>query len=214
MRKTLIVILVSILLAGIPTFVSRAAPAAFSEKPQAQLSKPSAFKTNREDDKSIRSRADLLDGLFARLHQTDDPATATVIAQSIRDILSRPDSPSAAVLLTQADRAMKAGRADVARDLLDLLTERYPNFAEGWYRRALVRYLMEDRQGALADLDRTLSLEPRHFEAWMTKGTILQELKRPRDALTAFEAAHTIYPALKSASDAVRELHLKLDQQI
>ena len=214
MRRILNILCVIILLAGGVASVVCAAPKAVPAPSKAEKTKPDAGKETRKTEDPGQSRADLLDSLFARLHQADDSATAAVIALSIRDILSRPDSPSAAVLLSQADRALKAGRIDVALDLLDLLTERYPEFAEGWYRRALARYLMEDRKGALADLDRTLALEPRHYEAWMTKGTILQELKRPREALTAFEAARTIYPALKAAQDAVRELRFKLDQQI
>ncbi len=161
-----------------------------------------------------RQRADLLDGLFAQLYLAEDEKTAAVVAQSIRELLARPESASAQVLMMQAERALKADQTGIARDLLDLVTRRWPDYAEGWYRRGLARFMDDDLEGALADLNRALALEPRHFEALMTKAAILQELKRLKEARDAYERVLAIYPLLPAARDALKELKLKLDQQI
>ena len=161
-----------------------------------------------------RQRADLLDGLFARLYLAEDEKTAALVADSIRKLLAEPESASAKVLMMQAERALKAGQTGIARHLLDLVTARWPNFAEGWYRRGLARFLEDDLEGALADLNRALASEPRHFEALMTKAAILQELKRPKEAKAAYERVLAIYPLLPAARDALKALRARLDQQI
>ena len=161
-----------------------------------------------------RQRADLLDGLFARLYLAEDEKTAALIAESIRKLLAEPESASAKVLMMQAERALKADQTGIARDLLDLVTERWPGYAEGWYRRGLARFLEDDLQGALADLNRALAIEPRHFEALMTMAAILQEQKRLKEAKAAYERVLAIYPLLPAARDALKELKLKLDQEI
>lgn len=159
-------------------------------------------------------RRDLLDGLFARLYLAEDEKTAVAIAGSIRELLARPESASAQVLMMQAERALKADQPLIARHLLDLLTRRWPAFADGWFRRGVARFMMDDLNGALADLDRALALEPRHFEALMTKAAILEELKRLGEAREAYERVLAIYPRLPAARDALKALKLKLDQRI
>jgi tetratricopeptide (TPR) repeat protein len=73
--------------------------------------------------------------------------------------------------------------------------------------------MMGDAEGALKDLDRVLELEPRHFEALFTKGAILEELKRPREAMAAYEAALAVWPGMGPAKRALHRLRLELDQE-
>ena len=49
--------------------------------------------------------------------------------------------------------------------LCSTVIELAPEFAEGWNRRATVRYLATDIDGSIADVNATLDLEPRHFGA-------------------------------------------------
>ena len=160
------------------------------------------------------SRADLLDALFARLHRAKDAPEAKVIAASIRAIWARPASPGAELLITQADKALKAGHGETALRILSLVTRNWPGLAEGWRNRAVARYMMNDPQGALADLERALEIEPRHFEALFLKGAILQDMGRLRQALAAYEEVLLVYPGMKPAQQAARALRHKVDQPI
>ena len=163
---------------------------------------------------SVGSRADLLDALLARLRVAGDDPSAMVIAKSIRELWARSGSDSADLLIGQADRALGAEQADVALRILDLVTARWPDFVEGWRRRAVARYLEGDVEGALEDLDRALALEPRHFAALFAKAAILHEMERLKEALEVYEEALIFYPGMTPAREAVRELRLKLDQEV
>jgi len=160
------------------------------------------------------SRGQLLDGLLARLHMAGDDREAMVVAKSIRGLWARPGSPSAALLMQQASKALKGGDALTALRILDLAARRWPKVAEIHNRRAIVHYMAGDLNDALKALDEALALEPRHFEALALKGAILQEMKRYREAMEAYEQALLIYPRLPPAKQALRELHLKMDQDI
>ncbi len=158
------------------------------------------------------SKADLLDGLLARLRLAGDDPSAKVIAATIRQMWASPDSPSAGLLAAQARKALKAGDARTAVDILDLVVRRWPRFADAWRERAVARYMAGDAKGALRDLGRALEIEPRHFEALATKAAILQELKRPGAAMDAYEQVLAIYPGMTPARRALKALKLKNDQ--
>ena len=159
------------------------------------------------------SRADLLDGLLARLHMAGDAPEAKTIARSIRELWAESGSPTADLLVLQAGKALKGNDAETALRILDLVVRRWPDYVEAWNRRAGTRYMTGDAEGALKDLDRVLELEPRHFEALFMKGAILEELKRPKDAMAAYEEALSVWPGMKPAKEALRRLRLELDQE-
>ncbi len=159
------------------------------------------------------SRADLLDGLLARLYLAGDAPEAKAIARSIRELWAESGSPTADLLVLQAGKALKGNDAETALRILDLVIRRWPDYVEAWNRRAGTRYMMGDAKGALKDLDRVLELEPRHFEALFMKGAILEELKQLRKAMTAYEEALSVWPGMKPAKEALHRLRLELDQE-
>ena len=50
-------------------------------------------------------------------------------------------------------------------DLLNALVDRLPDYAEGWNQRATVYYMLGNYEASLADIDKVLEFEPRHFGA-------------------------------------------------
>ncbi len=161
------------------------------------------------------SRADLLDGLLARLHLAgEDAPEAQAVAKAVLRLWSRSGSASADFLIVQAARALKAGDAQTALRILDLVVWRWPAFAEGWRRRALARHAAGDPEGALEDLNETLAREPRHFRALFMKGVVLEELKRPAEAAAAYEEALSVYPGFAEARRALKDLRLRTDQPV
>ena len=72
----------------------------------------------------------------------------------------------------QVDKLMQQGtllcdrKKFAALTFFDAVVEILPDFAEGWNQRATVNYLLGDFDSSISDVERTLSLEPRHFGAY------------------------------------------------
>ncbi|WP_253799034.1 tetratricopeptide repeat protein [Rhodovulum sp. P5] len=119
---------------------------------------------------------------------------------------SRSGSPSADLLLKRGRDAVEESDFDTAIAHLTALTDHAPDFAEGFNVRALA-FFRSGRYGpAMADLERTLALNPSHFGALSGLGAILEEVGRYDDALRAFEAARAIHPHDPDLEDAVTRL--------
>jgi tetratricopeptide (TPR) repeat protein len=95
--------------------------------------------------------------------------------------------------------------------LLDRLVALEPNWAEAWNQRATVRFLAEDFDGSMADIDKVLKLEPRHFGALTGMGVILQREGLDKRALEVFNRALEIYPAQSDLKDSVDKLTLDVN---
>lgn len=109
-----------------------------------------------------------------------------------------------------AATAMRSKNYAKAEDLLDQVVVLNPEFAEGWNRRATLYFTKLDYSRSLADIEKTLALEPRHFGALSGLAVIMQRLNRNQDALKAWYRVLEIYPANKAAQDAVIALEEEL----
>jgi tetratricopeptide (TPR) repeat protein len=116
-------------------------------------------------------------------------------------------------LLQQATRAMNDGAPEPALAILNRLVGAQPDFAEAWNKRATLHFLMGNYEASLADIDKVLDLEPRHFGALSGRGMIYQRQKKYGAALAAFNDALAINPNMPSVKDAVQALE-KLEQRI
>ena len=106
---------------------------------------------------------------------------------------------------------MRQGIRRSASDDFSTVVAWAPDFAEAWRKRATVHFLMGDYPASIADLRRTLALEPRHFGALAGLGLIYLKLDEERAALKALEKALEINPHLPGTRQKVRELRDKLD---
>lgn len=153
-----------------------------------------------------QKRADELDALFARLHQSDSDEAARALEKRIWALWTISDSPTAEALLQQATKAMNDGAPKESLSILNRLVGTYPNFPEAWNRRATLYYLMKRDTEALLDIQRVLDLEPRHFGALAGRGLIYQRQKKFTAARKAFEEALKLNPGLEAVKDAIKEL--------
>jgi tetratricopeptide (TPR) repeat protein len=74
-----------------------------------------------------------------------------------------------------------------------------PAFAEGWNKRATVRYVAENYEGSIADCEETLARNPHHFGALSGAGLCYVALGRHREAAAMFRRALSVHPRLGAA---------------
>ncbi|WP_342640796.1 tetratricopeptide repeat protein [Rhodoligotrophos ferricapiens] len=163
---------------------------------------------------AARQRADLLDSLFARLHGAESRTSAQILQEAVLQLWRQSGSPSVDVLIQQADRAARSKQYQTALTILDTVVEIAPDFPEGWNKRATVLYLQGDSDRAIADIDRVLELEPRHFGALAALGMIRRANGDIKGALEAFQRVLEINPHMEEAKDAVKKLEKEAGQAI
>ncbi len=152
-----------------------------------------------------------LDGLFTRLQATDDQAEVERLTGAIWSIWHQSGRDMVDAQMRQGQWYMRLGILRSALDDFSTAVAWAPDFAEAWHKRATVHFLMGNYPASIADLRRTLDLEPRHFGALGGLGLIYLKLDQERAALEALEKALEINPHLSGTRQKVEELHDKLD---
>jgi tetratricopeptide (TPR) repeat protein len=150
-----------------------------------------------------------LDQLFARLQATTDPSEGEALQQAIWQVWTATDDKAASRMMSIGIIAMGQDRLDDALSTFDALVEATPDFAEAWNKRATVHYLMGNFDESVADIERTLKLEPRHFGALSGLGLIYQEYEKWDAALRAYEAAIKVNPHMPSVRMNIEALKQK-----
>lgn len=142
-----------------------------------------------------------LDVLFTQLSGNLDTAQVRAIENRIWQIWHRynGDNEDIDSWMAMGQFANRSGAFDLAHAFYTRIVEAEPDFAEGWNRRATINYLRGAHQESLADIDRTLELEPRHFGALSGQGLVYLALDEPELALAAFEAALAVNPHMPGA---------------
>jgi len=78
-----------------------------------------------------------------------------------------------------------------------------------------VLWLLNDYEGSIADVQKTLALEPRHFGALWGLGTIDAALEHDEEAIDAFEKALAVNPHMQGVSEQIEALRKRIkDKQI
>jgi tetratricopeptide (TPR) repeat protein len=150
------------------------------------------------------------DKLFSDLKRERNEKSAERISQRIWEQWTRSGSASIDLMMQWSDTAMKAEKFGVALDFLDRITVLQPDFAEGWHRRATGPFMMKNYEKSMADIERTLRLEPRHYGALSGMAEILKGSGRQEMALKAYQRALDVYPMLRSAQNEVAALSEEL----
>ena len=129
----------------------------------------------------------------------DDPARAAQAAGALWDMWSRSGNGEVDRLFRDGVAAMEARDFSRAESLFAQIIEIAPDFAEGWNKRATVRYLAEDYAGAIADCEETIRRKPRHFGALSGQGLCHVALGQMREAADLFRRCLEVYPHLTAA---------------
>ena len=79
-----------------------------------------------------------------------------------------------------------------------------PEFAEGWNKRATVRYMAKDYEGSIADCRETLTRNPNHFGALSGQGLCHLALGQHSEDADLFRRTLAVHPHLDSALENLR----------
>jgi serine/threonine protein kinase/tetratricopeptide (TPR) repeat protein len=116
------------------------------------------------------------------------------------------------VYLMRSQAWQKLGEEEQARLDLQAGLHREPVSLEGWIQRAAVRR-PEDPQGALADLNQALRLNPQSRQALRNKAHVLGDhLDRSAEAIEALDSILTLYPHDVTALMGRAVLNARLDR--
>jgi tetratricopeptide (TPR) repeat protein len=137
-----------------------------------------------------------LETLFAQLRVAPDETAARQLSQAIWTVWTQPSDPDLALRMADVLEARLLRGAETTIDLLDALIADYPDYAEGWNQRATMHYVTGDFEASIADCDRTLELEPRHFGALSGRALIYLQLGQRSLALRDIQAALALNPWL------------------
>ncbi len=155
-----------------------------------------------------------LDELFEVLQSGElSYGEAKGIEQRIWGLWLEAETGSGDVLLKDGMQAMNERDLPRAEESFTALTELDPDFAEGWNKRATVRYHMGKYGGSLDDIKRTLTLEPRHFGAMAGLGLVYDALGDLEAAAEAYRKALEINPYMPGIAQRLGIVEQMLEEK-
>ena len=147
-----------------------------------------------------------LNGLFAALARTSSEEDAKPIEQQIEELFLQSNSASVDLLMTRAAAALQAGDNATAKKLLYSVTDIAPAYAEGWHQRAKMEEAANDDTHALVSFQKTVTLNPREFEAQVELGDMLAEYGQKAAALASYRKALALDPHFEGLDKRVEKL--------
>ncbi len=192
------------------TLLLGSAPLAAHALAQAGPEPKADTKPDAKADAKSRKPA-TLDELFTRLAAAKDESEANGVANLIERRWARSGSDTADLLMSRAEEALKAKEFPLSIELLDRVLALRPEWVEAWHRRATAFFLLDDPVSAIADLQRVLAKEPRHFGAWAGLGHIYVSGGDKKRALEAYRKALALHPFLAKLRDVVDRLTPEID---
>jgi tetratricopeptide (TPR) repeat protein len=158
----------------------------------------------RQDDPRLKD-------LFAELKDATSSLEARVIETRIWKIWIENGDPRIDALMDRGMDAMSVDDTETALAAFSEVVKLDGSFAEGFNKRATVEFMRHDFAASVADIERTLALEPRHFGALAGLGQLYLAMHKKAAALKAFQAALAIDPKLEHVQEAVDELKQELE---
>lgn len=150
-----------------------------------------------------------LDSLFGKLQTVKGPA-AEEVQNSIWGVWHQSGSDTVDLLMADAAQAMQAGLHAQAEAQYSAVIDLAPDFAEGWNRRATLRFIRGNFPGSLQDIERVLDLEPRHFGALAGRGMIHDRLDNDEEALRAFRNALLMNPHMNDVKTRLKAIEKRI----
>ena len=156
------------------------------------------------------SRAEQLDTLFGTLKSAKEEEAAKSAESDIIRLWLESGSDTVDLLMSWTLSAIEEKNYPLALDYLDRMVVMKPDFPEAWNKRATVHFLADDYSSAIADIERVLMLEPRHFGALSGLGAIMREIGEKERAIEAYRKALEVDPHLDNVKKALGDLEKEM----
>ena len=151
-----------------------------------------------------------IDSLLADLKRERQARQAQRIANQITARWNESGSATVDLLMEWAKKATEEKRHAAALDFLDQAIVLRPDAVGAWNQRATLHFIMGNYQKSVADIEKVLELEPRHFGALAGFAAILADRGAEEASLAAWERYLEIDPADRQAQEFVITLSEKL----
>jgi tetratricopeptide (TPR) repeat protein len=127
---------------------------------------------------------------------SDDEDEADQISRRIWTEWFSPNDVRLATRMSVATNLL--GEGDPKGSLVELnhVVEEYPDYAEGWNQRATLHFRFGNYEESLADIEKALAIEPRHYGAMAGRVLIYLQQDRKLEALRQMREALNIHPYL------------------
>lgn len=152
-----------------------------------------------------------LNALFVDLKAAKSSTEARVTELKIWDAWIKSGNDETDKLMNLAILSMQAQKYQDALAVLDVVVGKQPGYAEGWNKRATVLYIVGELDRSLADIDKVLALEPRHFGAISGIGLIQAAKGNKPAALKAYRHVIEIYPLNQGANQNIESLEKEVE---
>lgn len=154
-----------------------------------------------------------LDTLFEQLHAAPGPEATREIESEIWVLWLSSHDELSNTLMQRGLAAMRHRRFDLALEHFSDLVAHESSFAEAWNKRATVLYGLGKFQASIADIKKTLSLEPRHFGALAGLGMCYEALGDESAALKAYQLAVKANPHLPTIRKRIKALEREIQRR-
>ena len=137
-----------------------------------------------------------LDTLFAELKAAPDETAARAITDQIWIYWTTPADATLAARMREVLILRQQADFPAVIAALDDIIDDYPTYAEAWNQRATIYYLLSNYERSLADIEKVLEFEPRHFGALVGRAVIYKLQGKQALAVKDMAAALAIHPFL------------------
>ena len=144
------------------------------------------------------------DELYDALSEAPNARAAAKLEADIRADWNESGSATADLMMERAQLALEAGKFEIARAFCDRAILIQPDFAEAYRRRADLFLADDNVVEAIQDLNQTLTLDPRHFEAWTVLGAVFERLGARSEAAEAYKEALAVHPHFQPAKQGAQ----------
>jgi tetratricopeptide (TPR) repeat protein len=134
----------------------------------------------------------------------EDAGRAAQAAAALWEMWHRSGDPQVDSVLRQGIAAMERQQLAEAEAIFSRVIQTAPGFAEGWNKRATLRFIAKDYPGSIADCRETIARNPNHFGALSGQGLCHLALEQHQEAADCFRRTLAVHPHLESARTNLR----------
>jgi tetratricopeptide (TPR) repeat protein len=147
---------------------------------------------------------------FLTLSMSSDLPTIRATESQIWEIWFKHPNQDVEELMQIGMARMNYNRYADAMLIFTQLVDNFPDYAEGWNRRATLHYVLGNFKESVADIEQVLALEPRHFGALSGLGLVYLQQDQLSKAKSAFESLIDVHPESPNAKRNLEKINRDL----